>query len=265
MFPHDLKLLLNNYLFWKTAQVSFLLRTSYLPISNSTYQPRMSTKPSLASNNPFRTDTTIEMQKTGSQQMPADYRDPNHPLAPSDLETQSITRHGCANKKTLYTIAGVATLVVGLVTAFLVSIKISHNRSIPSSNCENATNTNFDWQRATTTTTLISIGTETPQPSTLTTWVTVTPIIFAPPSSTPLSTGTASRSAPANSTQNAEPPPSTIQPAIGTDKPAAKCLVVDTFGAQDICEYHCIPVNEGKAQHCELRSGRLLCIQCDSV
>ncbi|KAF9729723.1 hypothetical protein PMIN07_005710 [Paraphaeosphaeria minitans] len=225
----------------------------------------MSNKPLLPSNNPFRTDTTIAMQKIGSQDTPADYRDPNLPLATGDLDTQSIIKRSYTSKKMLYPIVGVVILVVGLVTAFLVGMKISHNRPVPSANFENATSTTFDWQRATMTTTIISINTETPQQTTLTRWVTVTPIIFAPPSFTPLSTHIATPSTPASSTSDIEPPTSTIEPTISTENPHNKCMVVDTFGAQDICEYHCIPVKEGNAQHCELRSGRWSCIQCASV
>lgn len=223
----------------------------------------MSATSPLASNNRFRAENTTKMQNAGSQDMPADYQDPNHPLAPVDIETQSLPKCSCTkNDKTLYTAAGVAVFVVGLVAAFLIGMKISHSRSSPSSNLENATNTTVEWHRINITTTVTSISTETPQPTTLTKWITITPIIFAPQS---LFTSTSSPSTPESSTWDTEPSTSTIEPKIGTEKSEGKCLVVGSFGAKDICEYHCIPINEGKAQHCDVGNGRWLCIRCDTV
>ncbi|KAF1966563.1 hypothetical protein BU23DRAFT_662145 [Bimuria novae-zelandiae CBS 107.79] len=185
------------------------------------------------------------MQQAGTSDLPADYRDPNHPLAPADLEIQTGKNERKWTKKRIaYTAAGVATLLPALAAAFLIGTKISR-RAEPIPDLANTSETVVEWHKVILTTTEMSTSTETPPPTTLMKWITVNPIVFAGPNYTTLST--VPFVAPVRQTSNVEALTSTAPVSTdGPSKPGRRCLVFGAFGAKDICDSHCNAILEGK-------------------
>lgn len=128
----------------------------------------------------------MDTQRTGAADVPADYRDPNHPLAPANTEMQvSNGNFKWKKKRICATVTGVAVVLVVLVAAFLIGMEVSRNRPQLKlqQDIANTTSTIIQWSTIKPTSIATSTSIETPSLAISTKWVTITPIVFAPPGS----------------------------------------------------------------------------------
>jgi hypothetical protein len=178
----------------------------------------------------------IELHHTG---VPVDFRDPNHPHFPGDLEAQP-SKHPFMNKKARLTTTFVVLAIASIITAVLVGGKLGM-RIVKKPSPVLVTST-ASVQVATAYMTTIVVSTDvvtysaTPDPTTITTTTTL-----------PLPTPTL--------TPTLEPPKMGFEPP--KDKPPedtkGKCFVVGNWGTNAECNKSCVDTPDQSA-HCEVDS-----------
>lgn len=181
----------------------------------------------------------LEAQQTGVQ---VDFRDPNHPHFPGDLESQPISRP-FLRKKARWTTGAAIMIIIALVTAILVGGKLgmdSAQKPVPS-----PVTTTISAESKTVYMTTIEISTSvyihsiTPSATTITTTTTL-------PTPTPT--------------------PSELPGDDGTGAQRKKCVTYGTWGTMEECLARCPSDDLSKIMfgdsQCRDRSGTVHCLMC---
>lgn len=188
----------------------------------------------------FTQPERLEPQQTGVQ---VDFRNPNHPHFPGDLESQSTSNSTLSKKAQWITGAGII-LVIALVTAILVGGKLgmdSAQKPVPSPVTSTiSTEPKIVYMTTIETSTSVFIHSITPSATTTTTTTTL-----------PTSTPTPSQ------------PPSDD----GTGRHAEQCVTWASFGTVENCVKQCpnddmTKIFLGSSQCRDKHTGVLDCLTC---